>query len=336
MPDLRAVTLRPYRKVRIAAIPLLLCVALTSGCRTSDDASAAAKQLTETAGLLTGYYSTLDTLVSETGQLYQVQAAINPLTPYDTETRNYVSDTAGEIQKREELAAALTTLAQNFASLNGSTAATDASTAAGNLESAVAALKISRVTMSSSHVIAMKDAVDLIVKAIQEHKERAAATAIDQFTSALDTWFQSEEPLYNTIGSNYANVTRSLAQALISRGQVDPSSFLSVVLSPYGLTPQLTDPTLRRSVLQILAAHVDQKSAALVTAQETATTNMEKSLSEMASRIHLVATDKPMAIRTAPITLSEVQNWISQVPQFAPASAAATAKSSSATATEKK
>ncbi len=334
MPDLRAITLLGYRKVRTAAIPLLLCVALTSGCKTSDDASAAANQLTETAGLLTHYYSALGTLLSQTGQVYRIQAAINPLAPYDTETRNYISDTASEIQKREELAAALTTLAQNFANLNGSTAAADASTAAGNLESAVAALNLSKTTMSSSHVAAMKDAVDLVVKAIQEHKEREAAAAIDQFTSALDTWFQSEEPLYNTIGSNYANVTKSLAQALISRGQVDPSAFLSAALSPYGLTPELTDPTLKSSVLKILAAQVDQESAALAAKQETATTNMEKSLGEMASRIHLVATDKPMTIRTAPITLAEVQNWISQIPKIAPAPAAAAAKSLAAKATK--
>jgi len=336
MPNFSCATRRGYRKLRTASIPVLFCLVFTSGCKTSDNAAAAATQLTATASSLTSFYSALETLLSDTDQVYEIQAAVTPLAPYDTQTKNYVTDTIAEIQKREKLAAALTTLAQEFAKLSGSTAATDASTAAGNLESAVAALKISSVTMSASNVNLMKDAVDLIVKAIQEHKEREAAAAIDKFTSALDTWFQSEEPLYNTIGSTYAKVTKSVAQTLISQGQVDPSQFLNAVFSPYGLTPQLTDPALKSKAQTFLAAQVDLKSAALVTAQQTATTNMENSLSEMASRIHLVATDKPMAIRAVPITLAEVQNWVAQVPQIAPAPATTAGKSTTSTATKSK
>lgn len=322
------------RKLRFSAIIIFSFLALANGCKTSDDAAAAATQLAATANTLTNYYSALDTLISETDQLYQIQAVVNPLAPYDAQTKNYVTDTAAEIQKREKLAAALTTLAQEFAKLSGSTAATTASTAAGNLESAVSALKISGATMSASDVNLMKETVDLIVKAIQEHKEREAGAAIDKFTSALDAWFKSEEPIYNTIGSTYTNITKSLAQALISQGQVDPSPFLNVVFSPYGLSPQLSDLTLRIKVQSVLSAQIDQKSAALVAVQQAATSAMEESLAEMASRIHLVATAKPMAIRAAPITLAQVQNWISLVPQIAPAPAKTAAKSSTSTGTK--
>jgi hypothetical protein len=333
MLGLREVSMRGCRTLRTASIPLFVCLLLASGCKTSDDAAAAATQLTATASSLTSYYSALGTLLSETDQLYQIQAAVDPVTPYDTQTKNYIADTSAEIQKREKLAAALTILAQDFAKLSGSTDATDASTAAGNLESAVAGLKISSVSMSANNVNLMKDAVDLIVKAIQERKDRQAADAIDKFTSSLDQWFQSEEPFYNTIGSNYAEVTDSLAKTLIKKGQVDSSSFLTAVFSPYGLTPQLTDPTIKGNVQTILAGQVDQKSAALVAAQQTATIGMEKSLSEMESRIHLVATDKPMAIRMAPITLVTVQSWISMVPQIAPAAATTAVKSSTSKGT---
>jgi hypothetical protein len=329
MPDLRRTTVLDRRKLRATSIPILFCLTLTSGCKTSDDAAAAGTQLTSTASTLTSYYSALDTLLSDIDQLYQIQAVVNSLAPYDAQTKSYVADTSAEIAKREKLAAALTTLAEEFAKLSGSTAATDASTAAGDLESAVAALKISNVSMSASNVNVMKEAVDLIVKAIQEHKERQAAAAIDKFTSALDNWFQSEEPLYNTIGSNYANVTQSLAKALVDRGQVDPSPYLNAVLAPYGLTPQLTDPTLRSKVQAVLTAQIQQKSAALAMAQQTASTNMEKALSEMASRIHQVATDKPMTVRMVPITLAEVQNWISLVPQITTAAKTATSTTGS-------
>lgn len=331
MLDLRGATLRSCRNPRIAAASMLFCLAFISSCKSSDDAAAAATQLTATASSLTSYYSALDTILSATDQLYQIQAVVNPFAPYDAQTKGYVTDTAAEIQKREKLAAALTALADEFAKLSGSTAGTDASTAAGNLESAVAGLNAPGVSMSAGNVNLMKEAVELIVKAVQEHKERQAAAAIDKFTTALDTWFQSEEPLYNTIGSGYANITKSIAQALIRQGQVDPSAFLNAVFSPYGLTPQLTDPVLKGKVQTILAAQVDQKSAALATAQQTATTAMEKSLREMASRIHLVATDKPMAMRAAPITLTEVQNWVSLVPKIGPAAAARAASTATGT-----
>lgn len=327
---LRPTLLRTGRGLRFAAISVVIAV-FAVGCKTPGDAAAAATQLSATASMLTGYYAALDTLLSETDQLYQIQAAINPVAPYDTQTKNYVTDTAAEIEKREKVAAALTTLAQEFAKLSGSTASTDASTAAGNLESAVAGLKLSSVSMSASNVNLMKDAVDLIVKAAQEHKERETADSIDKFTAALDTWFKSEEPYYNSIGATYANLTQSLALALIAQGQVDPSSFLAAVFSPYGLTPQITDPALKSKVQAVMIAQVDQKSAALATAQQNATTSMEKSLTEMASRIHLVATDKPMAIRAAPITLAQVQSWISLVPQIAPAAASAQSSSASTT-----
>lgn len=336
MHNLRGTALRGSNRLRIVTIPILLCLSLASGCKTSDDAAAAATQLTSTASTLTSYYSALETLNTETDQLYQLQAAINPLAPYDTQTKAYVTDTEAEIEKREKLAAALTTLAQEFAKLSGSTAAADASTAAGNLEAAVAGLNVPGASMSATNVNLMQDAVQLIVKTIQEHKEREAAAAIDKFTAGLDTWFQSEEPLYNTIGSNYAIVTKSLAQALISQGQVDPSAYLNTVFSPYGLTPQITDPALKSKVQAILAAQVDQKSAALASAQQSASTNMEKSLAEMASRIHMVATEKPMAFRTAPVTLTEVQSWVSRTRQGAPAAAATAAKSSTSTSTKKK
>ena len=81
MPNLRGTTLCGRGKLRVAAIATLFCLILTSGCKTSDDTAAAATQLTATASSLTSYYSALDTILSETDQLYQIQAAINPLAP---------------------------------------------------------------------------------------------------------------------------------------------------------------------------------------------------------------------------------------------------------------
>jgi len=318
------------RRANLATYAVAFAVlTVAGGCKTSADAAAAATQLTLTASSLTGYYTALDTLLTETDQLYQIQGAINTVTPYDAQTKALVADTKAEIETREKLAAALTQLAQEYAKLSGSTASADAETDAGNLESALAGLKQTKVSMSASSVNLMKDAVGEIVTAIKERKEREASAAIDKFTAALDSWFKNEEPYYNTIGANYAGLTRSLAHTLVNKGQVDSSSFFNVALSPYGLTAQLTDPTLKAGIDTVIAGQIDQKAAALQTAQAGASTSMEKALAEMASRIHLVATDKPMAIRAAPVTLAEVQNWISLVPQIAGTASTATGSASS-------
>ena len=112
-----------------------------SGCKTSDDAVAAASQLTATASSLNNYYSALESLLTETDQLYQIQAAINALAPYDAPTKKFITETASEIHKRKKMATSLTMLAQEFAKLSGSTSETNASTAAANLETVVAGLK---------------------------------------------------------------------------------------------------------------------------------------------------------------------------------------------------
>jgi hypothetical protein len=334
MPDLRGASQRGSRKLRIATTAIVFFLLFANGCRTSDDAAAAATQLATTASALTNYYAALNTLLADTDQLYQIAAAIDPMEPYDAQTQAYVTDTEAEIQKREKLAAALTALAEEYAKLSGSTAATDASTAAGNLGSAIAAVNIPRVTVSDTDVALMSSATELIIKAIQEHKEREAAVAIDKFSTAFDVWFKAEEPFCNTIGKNYANVTSALAKQLIRLGQVDPSPFLDTVFDPYGLTPQLSDPTLKSKVQTVLAAQVDTRTTALAAAQEKATEDMEKSLTEMTSRIHLVATEKPMAIRTAPVTLNDVQKWMSSVPELKTGSGKSAAKPSSSADTK--
>jgi hypothetical protein len=333
MQELRVCGWRRRANVASCAIALALLM-VAGGCKTSDDAAATATQLTSTASLLTGYYTALDTLLNETDQLYQIQGAINTVTPYDAQTRALVADTKSEIESREKLAKALTELAQEYAKLSGSAASADAEKDAGNLETALAGLKQTKVSMSASSVNLMKDAVGEIVKAIQERKEREASAAIDKFTAALDSWFQNEEPYYNTIGANYAGLTKSLAHTLVSKGQVDSSSFLSTALSPYGLTAQITDPTLKASIDNVMAAQIDQKATALSTAQAGASASMEKALAEMSSRIHLVATEKPMAIRAAPVTLAEVQSWIALVPQIAGTASTATGSASSGSRNE--
>ena len=86
MPDLRGTTLRRYRKLRIASIAILCCVAFTSGCKTSDDAAAAATQMSTTAKSLSDYYTALSTILSNTDQIYSLNQQLYAK-PYSSQSQ---------------------------------------------------------------------------------------------------------------------------------------------------------------------------------------------------------------------------------------------------------
>lgn len=301
------------RYVFTAASALLACLALASGCKTSSDATAAATQLTSTAKALTDYYCALDTMLGETDELYTIQGALVAAAPYDAAAKSLVANTRAEIKKREALARDLTTLARSFSRLSGSTAPDDVATSAASLETEVASLKPIGTTLDSEEQNVMKIAIESLVKAVKEHKEREAAKAINSFTGALTTFFTREEPDCNSIGATYAAVSKSMALYLVEHGQADPSDLLKVVLAPYGLTAHLTDAGFEARILTIAKQQINQKADALEAAQKSASNSMEKSLKEMATRIQVVADDKPMSARIPPITLANVEKWSADV-----------------------
>ena len=307
---------RAWRRT-IAASVLLSCLFFAGGCKTSDDAAAAATQLTATAKSLTDYYSALDTILAETDQLNEVQVVLYEI-PYDTPTKAMIADTRAEIQKREALAKGLTDLAQSFAKLTGSTASTDASASAAKLETEVESLKPIKFKMSSEEQNGMKIAIGLVVTAIQEHKEREAARGISQFATALDGFFAKEALDYESIGKDYAVISSSLAKSLLQNGQTDPSGYFKVTLDPYGLIPEVTDTKLRGKLEKLAEGQVDQKAQALQDSQKSATDDMEKSLKQMSDRIKLVADDKPMEVRIPPVTQANVEKWASELSTLIP------------------
>ncbi len=310
MTNIPMSTSRALRRAIVASI-VLPCLFFADGCKTSDDAAAAATQLTATAKSLTDYYSALDTILADTDQLNAVQVVLYEI-PYDAPTKAMIADTRAEIKKRAAVAKDLTDLAQSFAKLTGSTASTDASASAGKLETEVESLKLTKSKMSSDEQNVMKAAIGLVVTAIQEHKEREAARGISQFATALDGFFAKEAPDYESIGKDYAVISSSLAKSMLQNGQTDPSGYFKIALDPYGLIPEVTDTKLRGKLEKLAEEQVDQKAQALQDSQKSATDDMEKSLKQMSDRIKLVADDKPMEVRIAPITIANVEKWASQ------------------------
>lgn len=312
MLELHKIPSSPHARWFTIASLLVAGLFFAGGCKTSDDATAAASQLTATAKCLTDYYSALESVESEVDRLDNVEAVVIPVAVYDEKAKSLNADTRAELKKRAELASNLTKLAESFSSLSGSKAADEVSASATKLQTQLDTMKPIKKEISSDEFSAMKFAMTALTTAIKEHKEREAAKAINGFTGSLTALFVKEEPVYDSIAEDYAKSSKALALYLVDKDQTDPSDFLKIILDPYGLTPRLTDPATKARMKPLAEEQINEKADALEAAQKKANEDMEKALKEMASRIQTVADNKPMAVRIPPITLANVEKWTSQ------------------------
>jgi len=319
-----------HRARRSAISAAVFCVVITGGCKTGDDAKAAATQLAATAKCLSDYYSALATILTETDSLNSVEQVMYGI-PYDPATQAQIADISAEIKKRAALSKDLSDLAESLASLTGSSAATDASASAAKLGTALASVKSIKPDMGSAEQTAMKAAAGLIATAIQEHKEREAARGMDQLTKGLLDFFVKEEPDYQSIGNQYAVLSSSLALSLLQNGQTDPAGFFKAALDPYGLVPQITDPKLKAGIEKLAEKQIADKAEALKTSQKQAAGDMEKSLRQMSERVDLVANEKPMELRSAPLSIANVEKWAAEFQSAAGLNTPAASKSKDTT-----
>jgi hypothetical protein len=310
MLDLRGTTQRGCRNLRTASIAILCCVAITSGCKTSDDAAAAATQLSATAKSLSDYYAALSAILSNTDQIHSLNQQLYAK-PYSAQSQQELKTTQAELAKRITLAADLSTLAGSFAKLTGSTAPADVAAAGAKLETEADTLASYKA--STAEQSAIKTALQLLVKAVQAHKEREAAQAMDSLASGLSSLFDKEAPSWKSVDDVYVQLAATLAEDLVERNAVDNSALLKPALDPFGLTPSLPAPDLNTKLTPLAKQQIAAKQAALLTAYSNATEAMSKSLKEMSQRTHLVATDKPMAFRLPPLTVATVEQWANQV-----------------------
>ena len=302
---------RRFQRFCRMLLVLVVCMFAAAGCKTSTDARAAATQLTATAKALGDYYTALECMVEKSDQLYSLQEALGGA-GYDAETRQHVLNVKSEMGKRAALSRTFISIAASFAGLSGSTAATDVPASAAKLEAQVESLKVTG-TLSQNQQSLMKVALELFVRAVQEHKERQAATAIDSFTGALVQLVASEAGLYDSLGSQYATLAQAVALSQVRKGRVDPAALLKPAFEPFSLTALPADQELREQLRQPMEQQIAKKAAAIESGQKEATMALNASLLEMAQRVHRVATDQPLAIDTTPLTLEIVEAWAAKI-----------------------
>lgn len=290
--------------LRIGLVTALL--GSLTACKVSQDAIAASQQMTATASALSDYYTAVNASVTDTISLYELDGARAGI-PYGDEDRKLQQATQAELQKRVELAASLAKLANSMATLTNSTAASDVQTAATALGNELIA--VNALPGGSPIPDAVGKAGNFLIQIVQQHEEKKAALAMDATLKALAEMFEKEKPAYDSITRVHDQEASVVAKDLILADAVDPSPMLTPALKPYALTALPPSAKLQSELKTLALARLQIATAAATKNEEAASAAMLASLVEMSSRIHLLATEKPMPIRGNPFSLTLVENW---------------------------
>ena len=284
---------------------LLFCS--LSACKISDDAIAASRQMTSTASTLNDYYSTLEDAVTDTIALYELDAALSGL-PYSDNDRKQQVATRDELENRKHMAIALAKLATSFETLAKNSSSNDVDKSATALGNELIGLKA--LPSGSPVPDAIGKAGNALMQIVQQHEERKAARTIDQTLEAVGDLYEQEKPVYDSIARTHIRQASEVAKSLINANQVDYSTMLAPALKPFSLAALPSNATLQTQLKPLALSRLDTATTAAVRKAEKASTAMLDALREMSSRVHLLATEKPMPIRDAPFSLKLVEDWI--------------------------
>ncbi|HZZ37702.1 MAG TPA: hypothetical protein VFE06_01135 [Acidobacteriaceae bacterium] len=310
--------------LRIAAGGVVLSALTLTGCKTSDDAAAAASQMAATSQQLCSYYKALQTTFQQTDELYQLNEQLNSK-PYTAENQQLLKNNEAELAKRAQLATDLSSLSEGFGALSASATPSNVASAASQVEADLD--KLSPVKASSTEQGALKLAVQQLASAVQEHKEREAAKAMEGAAQSLSDLFAKETEIWNSTEQVYSQIAANLASSLVDANVTDNGAVLEVALTPFGLIRNGSIGDMNGKLAPVAKQQITTKKAAMDEAYRSATDGMAKALAQMAQRIQALADGKPMTERRAPLSLATVQAWVTQVNgvanTLAPASGAA-------------
>jgi hypothetical protein len=292
------------RPALVVLSALLFCS--VSACKVSDDAIAASQQMTSTASTLNDFYSTLEDAVSDTITLYELDAALSGI-PFGNNDRQLQQTTLKELENRKHMAASLAKLAASFAMLTRNSSAADVDKSATALGNELVTIKA--LPSGSPVPDALGQAGNVLMQLVQQHDEKKAARAMDETLRAIGDLFEKEKPTYDSIARMHIRQASQVAKDLIDANDVDYSSMLTPALKPFSLSALPSNPTLQTQLKPLALSRLDTAAGTAAQKEEKASAAMLDALREMSSRVHLLATEKPMPIRAAPFSLKLVEDW---------------------------
>jgi hypothetical protein len=293
------------RPTLVVLSALLFCS--VSACKVSDDAIAASQQMTSTASTLCDFYSALEASVTDTITLYELDAALSGI-PYGDNDRKLQETTRSELENRRQMAVGLAKLAASFAELTKSSAASDVDKSATALGNELIAIKA--LPGGSPIPDAVGRAGNALMQIVQQHDEKKAARTMDETLQAVGDLFEKEKPAYDSIARTHIRQASAVAKDLINANDVDFGPMLAPALKPFSLSAVPSNSTLQAQLKPLALSRLDTATDIAVKKEQRVSSAMLDALREMSSRVHLLATKKPMAIREAPFSLKLVEDWV--------------------------
>jgi hypothetical protein len=293
---------RLYKRFAITVIAMAV---FAGGCKTQEDAAAAARQMASTSRDLSAYYLSLDHILAQTQDAYQAQFAMQQVPPED------LTETRAQIRLRSQMADEIGNVSALFQKIAGSSAASDASASAESLNAEIYSLK--GLTSNDTETKLLTAGIKEIVALIQQHEEVKAAKKVGPLCHNLSVFFESEKPSYLSIQEGYLKVARSVSNAMVNANQVDTSPVFLSALQPFGLVPAVDRASVKNNMQSYLLAQIEANYKLKLDEGQKATGALSASLKEMDARIELVAHDKPMQFREPPFSLATVKEWIADV-----------------------
>jgi hypothetical protein len=133
---------------------------------------------------------------------------------------------------------------------------------------------------------------------------------MDETLQALGDLFEKEKPTYDSIARTHVRQASQVAKDLINANAVDFRPMLTPPLKPFSLTALPPGPTLQTQLKSLALSRLDTATDTAARKEERASAAMLDALREMSSRVHLLATEKPMPLREAPFSLKLVEDWV--------------------------
>lgn len=293
------------RPALVALSALLFCS--LSACKVSEDAAAASQQMTSTSSTLNDYYSTLEDTVTDTITLYELDAVLSGI-PYSDDDRKQQETTRDELENRKKMAAALAKFAASFATLTKSSAASDVDKSATALGKELVTIKA--LPSGSPVPDVLGQAGNALLQIVQQHDEKKFAKTVDQTLQAVGDLFEKEKPAYDSLTRNHLREAGAIAKDLINSSGVDFSNMLAPALKPFSLSALPPNAQVQAQLKPLALSRLDTTTADATQKAEKASTAMLDALREMSSRVHLLATEKPMPVRGDPFSLKLVEQWV--------------------------
>lgn len=307
--------MRRMRKNLSAVLTLLALSMAQTGCTHNKDAVTLAQQMTVTANELSTYYGALAQCVNAELGVLELEQALNH-EQLDPTNVAQLEEAAKDFEQRQQMAAALATLASQLTTLTGSTAPASVGTSVNTLASDMTGIKGLPIPGGTAIPGAVSQSAQGMMQWWQTRKERDFARSFAKTADAMSSLFAREKPAYDSVTSTYYREAASVSIVLVKNGQISDGSLtaeLNPALKPFGLTAGTMTAALRAQLTSAAPDLLDTQAAQIAEQEQAASVALASNLSAMSQEADQLAAGKPLGKVAIPASLTAVDTWTKTV-----------------------